>query len=174
MSSNKESALIHLYHTMRDHLQDAINENRDQLPSLKQLINDAKEKISDLDELTREEIEQIGEYLERDLEAAGSYLAETGEDLGRWFHMEETLIEDRLKDLFAQIADPTQIALTRLSAAARHAQNYHSGEVVGMGKLECVQCGNTIQIDETSVIPECPECKGTTFKIHHTSHEQKQ
>lgn len=167
MSSNKESRLIQLYHTMRDHLQDAINENRDHLPSLKQLIDDAKEKISDLDELTREEVEQIGEYLERDLEAAGNYLAETGEDLGRWFHMEETLIEDRLKDLFAQISDPTRIALTRLDAAARHAQNYHSGEVVGMGKLECVQCGHTIQIDKTSVIPECPKCKGTTFKIHH-------
>ncbi len=164
MSSEKESALIHLYHSMRNHIQDAVNEGREHLPSVKQLVDDAKEKVSELDERTREEAEEIGEYLQRDLETAGNYLAETGEDLGRWFHMEETLIEDRLRDLFAQIADPTQIALRRLDAAARHAQNYHSGEIIGMGKLECLQCGHAIQFDKTSIIPECPECKGTTFR----------
>ncbi len=164
MSPDKESTLIHLYHTMRDHIHDALAEGREHLPSVRELVDEARERVSELDERAREETEEIGEYLQRDLETAGNYLAETGEDLGRWLHMEETLIEDRLRDLFAQIADPTRIALTRLDAEARRAQNYHAGEVIGMGKLECVQCGKTIQFDQTSVIPECPKCHGTTFR----------
>ncbi|MBT3197812.1 MAG: zinc ribbon-containing protein [Gammaproteobacteria bacterium] len=164
MSSEKESTLIHIYHTLRDHLQDSLTEGREQIRPLQQLVDESKEKLSELDEKSREEGEQIGRYLQRDLEAAGNYLTETGEDLGRWFHMEETLIEDRLKELFAEVADPTRIALTRLDAEARAAQIYLQGEVIDMGKLECIECGETLQFSETTVIPDCPKCGGSSFR----------
>ena len=162
MSTDHESPLVRLYHSLQEQLHNTIEEGKKH--SLQQLVDDAKEKSSELTELTREDIETVGRYLHRDLEAAGNYLAETGEDLGRWFHMEETLIEDRIKDLFAQLADPTRIALDQLNAEARAAQIYHQGEVIGMGKLECTECGETLQFDETAVIPACPKCGATTFK----------
>lgn len=78
--------------------------------------------------------------------------------------MEETLIEDRLKELLTKMADPTRIALQQLDAEARAAQRYHQGEVTGVGQLECCQCGQTLQFTETSVIPACPDCGGTAFQ----------
>jgi ATP-dependent exoDNAse (exonuclease V) beta subunit len=138
MSSNHTSPLIRLYHTLQEQLHHAIDEGREHLPTLQQLVEEAKERSSTLSELTREEVEMVGDYLHRDLEMAGSYLAETGEDLGRWLQMEEALVEDRLKELLAKMADPTRIALQQLDAEARAAQRYHSGEVVQIGTLECV------------------------------------
>lgn len=162
--SNETSPLIRLYHTLQEQLHHALDEGREQLPTLQQLIEETLEKGSELGELTREEIDAVSNYLQRDLEAAGSYLAETGEDLGRWFHMEEALIEDRIRELFAKMADPTRIALEKLDAEARAAQPYHQGEVIGMGKLECIECGETLQFSETSVIPDCPKCGATEFR----------
>ena len=164
MTPPKESTLIHLYHTLRDSLHDTLQEGREHLPTVPKLIDEAREKLSEIDEKGREEAEEIGRYLQRDLEAAGNYLSETGEDLGRWFHMEETLVEDRLRDLLGQISDPTRIALERLDAEARAAQLYHQGEVIGMGKLQCTECNHTLQFNETAVIPACPQCGATTFR----------
>ncbi|HIJ21494.1 MAG: zinc ribbon-containing protein [Gammaproteobacteria bacterium] len=165
MSNEKESTLIRLYHTLRDQLQEIAEEGREQLPSLQELIAETREKSAELSELTREEVDEVSRYLHRDLEATGNYLAETGEDLGRWFHMEEALVEDRLKELFTQLADPTRIALERLDADARASQNYLSGEVIGMGQLKCSACEHTLQFNQTSIIPRCPECNGTLFKL---------
>ena len=164
MSTHNESPLVRLYHTMQEQLHHTLDEGKEHLPTLKQLIEDAKEKSAELNELTREEMEAVGGYLKRDLESAGSYLAESGEDLGRWFHMEVTLIEDRLKELFHKMADPTRIALDRLDAEARATQLYHEGEVIGMGKLECTECQHTLQFSETSIIPACPTCGATHFR----------
>lgn len=164
MSTEKESALVRLYHTLQEQLHHTLDEARDHLPTLKQLLEDAREKSAELGELTREEIEEVSGYLQRDLESAANYLSESGEDLGRWLHMEEALIEDRLKELFAKMADPTRIALDKLDAEARATQPYHQGEVVGMGKLQCTQCKHTLQFNETSVIPACPECGASTFR----------
>lgn len=173
MSTHNDSPLIRLYHTLQDQLHHALDEGREQLPTLRQLIVETKEKSAELGELTREEIEAVGNYLERDLEAAGNYLAETGDDLGRWFQMEEALIEDRLKELFRKMADPTRIALQQLDADARAAQRYQQGEVVGMGTLECTQCGEPIHFQEISVIPDCPACGNSTFRRAATHKEQR-
>ncbi len=162
--STEQSPLVRFYHALQEQLHTVIDEGKESLPTLQQLVEESKEKGSELSELTREEIDAVSRYLQRDLEAAGSFLAETGEDLGRWFHMEETLVEDRLKELLGKMADPTRIALDKLSAEARAAQPYHQGEVIGMGKLECGTCGETLQFDETAVIPACPKCGATEFR----------
>lgn len=44
------------------------------------MIDKARQKLSDLGELTAEEIDQVSEYLKRDLRDAASYIVETGEE----------------------------------------------------------------------------------------------
>ncbi len=162
--STEQSQLIRLYHSLQEQLHAVLGEKTEAPPSLQQIIEELREKQAEWSELTREEIGAVSGYLQRDLEAAGSFLAESGEDLGRWFHMEEALIEDRLKDLFELMGDPTRVALEQLDAEARSTQLYHQGEVIGMGKLECTECGEALQFNETAVIPTCPKCGATTFR----------
>ncbi len=164
MSTDSPSPLVRYYHHLREQLFSATQDGKEQLPALTQLVADAKERSTELSELTREEIDAVAGYLQRDLEAAGSFLAETGDDLSRWFHMEETLIEDRLKSLFTQLADPTRIALDRLNAEARASQILRQGEVLGMGKIICTLCGHSQQFNEAGIIQACPECGATTFR----------
>ena len=162
--SNDTSPLVRLYHTLQEQLHHALDEGREHLPTLQQLIDESKEKSAELSELTREEVEVVSNYLQRDLEAAGNYLAETGEDLERWLQMEETLVEDRIKELFRKMADPTRIALDQLNASAQADHTYQQGEIIGFGRLRCTKCDNTLEFTQASVIPVCPECGNDKYR----------
>jgi len=40
---------------------------------------------------------------------------------------------------------------------------YHSGEITGLGTLECDQCGEKVHFQKPSKIPACAKCNGTVF-----------
>ncbi len=163
MNMHDSSPLIEFYHALRDRLQQRLEKHEEERSSVAHLLQELRESGSEWSELSREEVDAVAGYLQRDLESAGTFLAETGEDIERWFQLEETLLEDRLRDLFTQLADPTRVALDRLDAAARAEQIYQQGELLGMGSLVCTECGHTMNFDETVIIPACPQCGATTF-----------
>ncbi len=61
-------------------IEDAKKVEKKSGPELHHLIDKARQKLSDLGELTAEEIDQVSEYLKRDLRDAASYIVETGEE----------------------------------------------------------------------------------------------
>ncbi|WP_456375785.1 zinc ribbon-containing protein [Thiolapillus sp.] len=131
-------------------------------PALHKLIDKARQKLSDLGELTAEEIDQISEYLKRDLRDAAHYIVETGEDVKTWLGFDLSLLGDRLRDLFVQAADQTTIELKQLQEQAE-AAGYHTGEITGPGTLICDGCGEELHFYKPGRIPPCPKCHGTTF-----------
>lgn len=120
----------------------------------------AQEKASELNELTREESDRIAEYLRRDLEDAGSYLAESKRQLGDWLSFDLQFAESRLAEMFASVVDQSRVELGQWD---RRLHERHTGEVTGIGILECQNCGETLRFEHTAEIPACPKCGGTTF-----------
>ena len=133
------------------------------LGTLRARIDDAMEKAVALGELSREEAERTAGYLERDLVDAGEFLAETGRALGDWLRFDLQLIERRMWEMFEQVADQTRLGMLQFEQGLRRASEYRTGEVTGIGTLQCAACGKQMQFLKTGHIPPCPECHGTSF-----------
>ncbi|MCK5717957.1 MAG: zinc ribbon-containing protein [Thiomargarita sp.] len=132
--------------------------------TLTQHIENAKEQALVLDELTREEAEHIGEYLRRDLHDAAEFIVSTENALADWMHFDLELIEDRLLDMFSVMVDHTRLELDNIAERARLANEWHSGEIIGLGTLYCEMCHHALQFQKPDYIPACPNCGATIFK----------
>ena len=132
-------------------------------PGLHRLIDAARDKAIELEELSREEAERIAAYLKRDLTDAGEFLADTGDELRDWLGFETRLIENQLLDLFMSAADKTTVELLDLKEQARQASSYHAGEVTGPGTLQCDACGAKQHFHKPRRISPCPQCHATVF-----------
>jgi hypothetical protein len=124
----------------------------------------AKEKAVELGELTREEAEKVGDYVLRDLHDAAHYIADEERELGDWARLDLLLIETDLLNRFSLLVDQTKVELEKLRLDAAAFGQWHTGEVTGIGTLQCIQCGETIHFHEVSRIPPCPKCHGTVFR----------
>lgn len=164
-AENPTEKHIHAYDRMLERVRAFMDEAEEEFtPKIQYAIDSAKEKASELGELTREEAEKIGNYLQRDLKDAADYLAGEGEELGDWLRFDVELVEDRLAELLGQVVDTTKIELQQLAERAKQENIWNTGEITGPGTLTCINCGHTISVHSTHEIPECPKCKGTMFQ----------
>lgn len=165
MNDKQQERLIQAYDRMMErvkHLTDVAEEKL--RPTLAEAVEQAREKAVELGEITREEAKTVGEYFMRDMRDLGEYLNETGAELKTWLRIDLELIEARLLDLFASVADKTRVELAKLAERAREATFWHTGEVTGPGTLVCTACGERVHFHKTGHIPPCPKCHGTQFK----------
>ena len=134
------------------------------IPTLRKALEQARDKAVEFNELTREEAEKLSEYVERDMRDAAHLLAETGEELRQWWRFDVELIEHKLMELFANVADKTRLELEQLAEQAREASYYHTGEVTGPGTLVCTACGEELHFTKAGHIPPCPACQGKRYQ----------
>ncbi len=157
--------LVQAYNQMMERVKHALEEAEEKArPTLEHAISAAREKAVTLGEITREEAEKVGDYLKRDMEEIGEYLQDTGSELSSWFHIDMELIEARILELVASVADKTRVELAELADRAREASTYHTGEITGPGSLECTQCGEVIHFAKTGHIPPCPKCHASSYR----------
>lgn len=160
-----EERLTEAYDRMLARVRERVQELEHEAgPMLHNAIENAKETATELGELSREEAEKVGDYLRRDLEHAGNFLDRTGRDLGGWLRFDAQLTERALAEMFLQVADRTRVELAEFSARARALGEWHTGEITGIGTLQCKSCGEQIHFHKTGHIPPCPKCSGTTFR----------
>ncbi|AOV17554.1 hypothetical protein BJI67_11215 [Acidihalobacter aeolianus] len=139
---------------------------------LEQAVDDARDMAQELGELTREEADLLAAYVKRDLRDLGQYLSGDGEDLGGWFVIDRTLVEARIFDLLASVADKTSLALAEFAAGSREVPSeWRTGEITGPGVLACLECGHTLQMRKAGRIPPCPHCHATRFRREHGTNE---
>jgi hypothetical protein len=127
-------------------------------------IDAAMEMATELGELTREEAEQVSDYVRRDLHDAADFINESGSELGDWLRFDLEVVEQSLADMFAQMVDHTKLELDKLEQRANAIGEWHTGEIVGIGTLECKGCGEHLHFHHTGHIPPCPKCRGTKYR----------
>ena len=159
-----EQKLIAAYDNMMQRVDILLTKAEQQaIPVLLKNIEHAKQQAIELKELTHDEAEKLSYYLQRDLHDAAEHLESTGEQLSTWLKFDLELVEEAVFDLFAKVADKTRLELTLLAEQAKHAQDYHTGEITSIGTLSCNACGTLMHFKKTSRIPPCPKCHKTTF-----------
>ncbi|WP_428609375.1 zinc ribbon-containing protein [Sedimenticola sp.] len=157
--------MVDAYERMLEYVDDVIGKaEKNTLPTLKKSLETAREKAVELNELTREEAEKIAAYVERDMKDAAHFLVETGEEFREWFRFDVKLIEGRLMEMFATVADRTRLELERFANQARQAAVYRTGEITGPGTLVCEECGKALHFHKAGHIPPCSQCRGTTYR----------
>lgn len=134
------------------------------LPWLRETLADARERAVELGELTREESEKVARYVERDLHEAANFIAETGQEFRDWLNFDWRLVQSRMLEMFAGMADQTSQALKGFADQAREASLYHTGEIAAPGVLQCTVCGEELHFEKTGQIPPCPKCNATAFQ----------
>jgi predicted glycosyl hydrolase (DUF1957 family) len=127
------------------------------------LIDEAKEKAVELEEVSREDADKLSAYIKRDLSDAAEHLSESGRELKDWLGFETTLLESSIFDLLLKAADKTTLELLKMKEDAQQASIYHTGEITGPGTLVCDQCGEKLHFRRAGKIPPCPKCHATTF-----------
>jgi predicted RNA-binding Zn-ribbon protein involved in translation (DUF1610 family) len=157
--------MVGAYEAMLERVHEAADTaEKKTVPWLREALMDAREKAVELEELTREEAERVSTYVERDLREAASFLADTGQEFRDWLSFDWKLMQNRMLDMFAGMADQTSQALKGFADQAREASEYHTGEITAPGVLECTVCGEELHFERTGHIPPCPKCKATTFR----------
>lgn len=129
---------------------------------LHQIIEEAKDKAIELDELTEEDALKLAQWLKRDLEDAVRYLSETTHEIKDWLGFESSLLENELFLMFLDIADKTTVELQQFKENAKHPE-YHTGEITGPGTLTCDECGERLHFYKAGKIPPCPKCHATVY-----------
>ena len=163
--NNTEQKHVHGYNRMLERVKEFLASTEEDLASrLHYAVDAAKEKASELGELTREESEQIADYLKRDIHDAAEYMSKEGAEMGDWLRFDVQLVEAKLLDWMSQAVDTTKLELDQLAERAQQENIWMSGEITGPGTLKCMKCGHELQFQETTTIPPCPECSKHRFK----------
>lgn len=150
---------VHAYDAMLARVRELMAQAQ---PHLARALDTAQEKAVALGELSREEADRIAGYLRRDLEDAAGYVAEHGEEFKDWLRIDLQLVEQHLFELTSHLVDQTRLQLDLMAIDAA-ASTWHTGEVTGMGTLQCERCDELLHFNKTSRIPPCPRCAGTVF-----------
>ena len=169
MKSEPQEKLLRAYNEMRDAVKSAWHEAEGKtLPNLKQALEKAEQKTSELGELSREEIQKLSDYLQRDIHDAANALADNGKQLADWLEFDLDLAESKFGEWVAKVANPTTLELQLWKEQAKQGE-WHTGEITGAGTLVCDACGEQVHFEKSGHIPPCPKCKGTVFKKEYSS-----
>lgn len=152
------------YNRMMERVREVVEQSGDATsPIIRRAVAAARNQAVEAGELTAGEADEVANFLLRDLQDAGGYLADTGLSFTDWLRIDLHAIEDRILDAFRLAADQTRLELMQLEERARHAAEYRTGEIAGIGTLQCSNCGQLVSFHDTKHIPPCPKCHGTLY-----------
>lgn len=152
------------YENMYERVAENLHKAKDQSgPLLHKLIDEAKDKAIELEEVVEEDAEKLSSWLKRDLDDAISHMSETDEKLKDWLGFETTLIESALIYFLLETADKTTVELLKLKQDAERPYIYRTGEMTGPGTLICDNCEEHLHFHKVGHIPPCPKCHGVSY-----------
>lgn len=138
-------------------------------PVIKDALTHAREKASEVSELTTEEIDKLSSYIEKDLTEAADFMEQQQTELADWLRLDFLLIEKYMLEKFSSLADRTRVELEQWSIDADLNGEWHTGEILSMGVLRCEACGEELHFKKPGHIPPCPKCHATKFKRMHNA-----
>lgn len=132
--------------------------------ALDAMVEHAREQVATVQALSEEEAERAAAYVRRDLHDLGTFLDSTPSDWRAWLRIDLALIEAKLLDALALVADRTKVEWAELAARAYRVGEWHTGEITGPGELVCLDCGGHLHLTRVGRIPPCPHCHKTQFR----------
>ena len=73
------------------------------------------------------------------------------------------LLNERFWSTLVNVTDKSQVEWAELSDDFKHHGQYESGDTIGFGELECIECHQSIMIHHLSEVYDCLNCGGHKF-----------
>ena len=170
MDTKKEQAeenKVHLtmgYKTLIERTQKTLNEMSTEIPStLHDAMEIAKKKAVEIGELTAIEADKVAEFVRRDIHDAAQYIKTEERELADWLRLDFLLLKKKALNDFDFLVKQMQSEIKHISKNMKPGLTWKTGEITGIGTLECDHCHEHIHFHKAGHIPPCPKCQKTNF-----------
>ncbi|WP_417760395.1 zinc ribbon-containing protein [Shewanella sp.] len=158
--NEKSEKLLGLYQALLDQVAEQYRQDSSlSINGLYQAITQSREYLALKTAATEEQLTLVEAFLKRDI--AAFIKQKMDSDLS--YSPSVIEFENSLWHWLGEISDRSQVEWHELSRQFDQQGVYHAGDVVSQGTLSCTKCGNTMNIEFTDVIPECPHCDNREF-----------
>ncbi len=131
--------------------------------SLHRALTEAMETANKLGEITYEEGQDIVKSLKQDIYHLSSFMQHAGALLVDWLRLDAKYFEKPTLDLLYRIADQTTLEQAQLEREKVFNTEYHTGDLVLIGKFTCSKCEKSIEMYHIDELPKCSACSNITF-----------
>jgi hypothetical protein len=128
---------------------------------LKNMVQTTHEYLEAASDLTKDEVSLIAEAVRQDLSQWRKEYSDAWQE-----SPSANLFTDSVWHWLVKLSDTTQIEWQEISDEIRHRGVYQSGEYIGLGELECSDCGARIQVWHPQAIEPCAKCGHSYFYRH--------
>lgn len=128
---------------------------------LRAMIETTQEYLDAAGDLTKDEWALIARAVRQDLTQWRQGYAQAWEASGS-----ARLLTEGVWHWLVKLSDTTQIEWQEVSDEIHHHGVYRAGEYIGLGELECTECGQKEQVWHPQPIHACRECGGKHFYRH--------
>lgn len=164
-SKEVQERLIHAYDQMMERAKEGLKDlQEDTQPKLEKALQAAKQKAMELKEITREEAEEVTQYVKRDLHDIADNVKQQGREISDWLRLDTLIAESEIVDRLSTLTERAKLEINHLKNSISRYDEWHTGEITGIGTLQCAKCGKDLHFNKTGHIPPCPSCHATVFK----------
>lgn len=132
-------------------------------PALHDAMEVAKKKAVEIGELTAIEADKVAEFVRRDIYDAAQYIKTKERELADWLKLDLLLLKKNILDDFDFLVKQMQSEIKHISKNMEPGLTWKTGEITGIGTLECDHCHALIHFHKAGHIPPCPKCQKTDF-----------
>jgi hypothetical protein len=153
------------YQKLRADMQKLLADTKDTVSpdTIRQALNDARERLRQLGEHTADTIDTAIASIEKEMIGAsqrmGARLENVSERTADVFYIWRDRGNRFLAEAAKALGDWTQEVSARLGE-----QTYRTGEIAASGELECTACCEHVQLETPAHVPLCPKCRKTEFR----------
>lgn len=122
-----------------------------------------KNKVKKWSEQTEKEALKFTQYLDNDVQEMAEFLVDAEEVIDERLTAKLNAVEEELLHMVTILADKSTIETLELQEDLKHHFEYQSGDIFGMGILQCNACDQLLHFQKANTIPPCPKCHKTSF-----------
>ena len=153
------------YERMRQAVAGILAESRSMLSAdnLRGALDQAKAQLKQIGDETADTIDKVAAIVEKDMIVAaqriGSRVEGISDKTADLFQVWRGRSQQFLSSATSALGAWLQQAGTRLRPPV-----YRAGEISAAGTLECITCGERMQLETPAHLTRCPKCRGIEFR----------
>lgn len=130
--------------------------------AMEKAMDAARQQLTTASEFSAEQGELFKQYMQRDLAQTQQEMHTLSQEARE--HLHPARLGAGALSSLAQMLEAAGSAMHSLSRKTESALHFGAGDITTAGTLTCLQCGQTLQLKRTSLIPPCPACSGTEYR----------
>ena len=144
-----------VYNKVVDWIEDV---KQHEMTDIVDLVEQVKAYARAAEAIPEEKVKQFVDNFEHDLK---DFYQQNQADMKHSIYL--GVLNEAFWEKLAKMTDKSQVEWAELTEDFQHRGQYHSGDFIGFGLLECSNCHHRTEISHYSEVINCSECGGSDF-----------